>query len=54
MSRSERLANIAFGFTVVAVGYTFLPVETPEWLNWFASISLLIMGVIILVRVKAK
>lgn len=50
MSKSERLTNIAFGFTVVAVGYTFLPVETPVWLNWFASLFLLIIGIIIFAR----
>jgi hypothetical protein len=48
MTRTEKRAAIAFGVSLVAIGYRFLPVQAPDWLNWVASIALLGIGATII------
>lgn len=45
-----RRADIAFGVALLAIGYNFLPVEAPAWLNWVAAVALLIIGAAIIFR----
>jgi hypothetical protein len=45
-----RRADIAFGVALVAIGYNFLPIKAPDWLNWVAAIALLIIGAYIIFR----
>ncbi len=43
-----RKADIAFGVALLAIGYNFLPVKAPDWLNWITAIALLIIGAVII------
>lgn len=45
-----RRADIAFGVAILAIGYNFLPVQAPDWLNWVAAIALLVIGAAIVFR----
>jgi hypothetical protein len=54
MSKFEKFEKSAFAFTVLAVGYSFLPVKADVMLSWIASIGLLVIGFTILIRAYSK
>jgi hypothetical protein len=35
---------------IYEIGYNFLPVKAPDWLNWVAAITLLVIGAAIIFR----
>jgi len=45
-----RRTDIAFGVAILAIGYNFLPIKAPNWLNWVAAIALLVIGAAIVCR----
>ena len=51
MTKAEMRARIAFGLTVLVIGYNFLPVQAPDSVRWIASITCFIIGFVIFFKV---